>query len=344
MKLKKNNSAVETMRSAQGQYAKNVLRVAAACKDGETVTIGGNVYEIDTTLVPGITAGNIRVDCNTGTAAAVAKATLTLTDVPHADNTVIVAGETYTFKASVTTGEREVKIGATAEASIDNLVAAITAGTGGGSLYGSLTVANVGATAVKGSASTMVASARVPGTAGNALTSAGTMTHGSWDAATFGTTQAGVDPTAGQSSDALIAAINAQANEVVSAFDISANEVLIVHHEIGVNALACTETLAGTNNAWASATMYGGVALADAIPLVRMEARVPLAQEVTLDDMHFVFPFTPTKVLIDVRVTSGGARKAWDGGYTITGRRVTLSNAGSTDWATTDTVTVLASE
>ena len=170
------------------------------------------------------------------------------------------------------------------------------------------------------------------------------MTHGSWDAATFGTTQAGVDPTAGQSSDALIAAINGDTNSRVTAYDISANEVLIVHHELGVNALACAETLAGTNNAWASATMYGGAALAETIPLVRMEARVPLAQEVTLDDMHFFFPFTPTKVLIDVRVTSGGARKAWDGGHSITGRRVTLTNAGSTDWATSDTVTVLASE
>ena len=217
MKLKNTLKAFGTVREVQGQHAMNILRIAANVADGETITIGTQVYEIDTAATATITAGRVRVNCNAGVTPAIA-------------------------------------------------------------------------------------------------------------------------------SDALIAAVNGNPSSDVTAVDISDNEVLIVHHQLGVNALACTETLGGSNNAWAAAAMYGGVNVPEAVPLLRVMSRAPNAAEVALDDMHFYFPFTPTKVLIDVRVTSGGARKAWDGGYTITGRRVTLSNAGSTDWATTDTVTVLASE
>ena len=217
MKLKNTLRAFGAVREVQGQHAMNVLRIAANVADGETITIGTQVYEIDTAATATITAGRVRVNCNAGVTPAIA-------------------------------------------------------------------------------------------------------------------------------SDAIIAAINGNTNSDVTAVDISDNEVLIVHHELGVNALACTETLAGTNNAWAAAAMYGGVNVPDAVPMLRVMSRVPNAAEVALDDMHFYFPFTPTKVLIAVRVTSGGAVKAWDGGYSINGRRVTVTNAGTTDWAASDTVTVLASQ
>src|SRR5512137_1797623 len=96
--MKNTLRALSVVRESQGQRAQNVLRVAAATQDGETVTIGTQVYEIDTTAVAGITAGRVRVNCSGGSTA-VAKGTLTLTDVPHADNSTIVAGVTYTWKA-----------------------------------------------------------------------------------------------------------------------------------------------------------------------------------------------------------------------------------------------------
>jgi hypothetical protein len=53
--------------------AMNVLRLASNVADAETITIGTEVYEIDTAVAPGvITAGNIRVDCNAGVTPAVA--------------------------------------------------------------------------------------------------------------------------------------------------------------------------------------------------------------------------------------------------------------------------------
>src|SRR4051812_50124512 len=57
--------------------AMNVLRLASNVADGETITIGTEVYEIDTAAAPGaVTAGNIRVDCNAGVSPAVASAAI----------------------------------------------------------------------------------------------------------------------------------------------------------------------------------------------------------------------------------------------------------------------------
>ena len=51
----------------RGRRAVNVLRIAANVADGETITIGSEVYEIDTAADPGaITAGRIRVNCSAG--------------------------------------------------------------------------------------------------------------------------------------------------------------------------------------------------------------------------------------------------------------------------------------
>src|SRR5689334_13070943 len=57
----------------------------------------------------------------------------------------------------------------------------------------------------------------------------------------------------------LVATINANTQQGIVAKAISANEILIAT-KIGVagRALACSETLAGANNAWAAALMYGG--------------------------------------------------------------------------------------
>ena len=65
------------------------------------------------------------------------------------NDTVMVAGQTYTFKTSLTaaTTANEVLIGTDAEASAANLVAAINKGTGGGTKYGSSTVKNAWASA-----------------------------------------------------------------------------------------------------------------------------------------------------------------------------------------------------
>ena len=150
---------------------------------------------------------------------------------------------------------------------------------------------------------------------------------------------AGVTPTI--ASAALVAAINANTQQGIVAKAISVNEVLIAT-KVGVagRQLACAETLAGANNAWAAASMYGG---SDVFKGVQLQGRAVNATEVALAAMRFAFPFNPVSALVQVR-TSAGAPKAWGGTTTLTADRVDLANTGSTDLAATDVVTVFAGE
>jgi len=150
------------------------------------------------------------------------------------------------------------------------------------------------------------------------------------------------DDTPAEVTDALVAAINANRASSVTALGISDNEVLIVAKGDGPVAIACSETLAGADNAWAAATMYGGSGPSGKQQTVL--SRVPNATEVALGQMHIALPFNPGIVMVDVRVTNDGTKKAWDGGIAYAANRVTLTNAGDTDWAATDTVKVLAIE
>lgn len=92
----------------------------------------------------------------------------TFSGVGTANDTITIAGVVYTLKAAPTTVANEVKIGASAAATAENLVAAINAGAGAGTNYGSLTVANPSVTAVADGAVVLFV-ARTPGEAGNAI-------------------------------------------------------------------------------------------------------------------------------------------------------------------------------
>lgn len=131
--------------------------------------------------------------------------TLTLSGNAVADETVTIAGQVYTWKASVTTTANQVKVGATASESLDNLIAAINGGAGSGSLYGSATVANAYGTAAAGSGDTMVFTSTLYGTAGNGLATTETMTNGAWGAAT---TSGGTNYTAADSDPVVNATSN----------------------------------------------------------------------------------------------------------------------------------------
>ncbi len=144
------------------------------------------------------------------------------------------------------------------------------------------------------------------------------------------------DDTPTAATDALIAAINASGTEAVEAIDIGNNEILIVALEVGEVELACTTDMGGANNAWGAAAMYGGAA--PATKKLVAQTRVPTAQEVALGNMHFVFPFVPTVVAVEVRVTATGVVVAWGGSIAVVDNRVTLTNGTNPDWAETDTV------
>lgn len=320
-----------------GSKAMAILRVASAVTDGETVTIGGDVYEVDTRNEAHVAPEHIRLDLHAGSTVK-AQGTLTIANNPSAGDTMTIGDVVYTFVPDGTANhEGEVEIGtdlATAEAAIK---AAINGTDGYNTPNPYVTcgdfVAHVGTlTAIVGGTAGVVATTETFTPVGNVF-----------DGETLGTKTAAVDPTAAEFTTALAAAINASGTEPVTAVRIGANEVLVFKDTIGVDTTALAETLAGANNAWDTNALRAGSVAAELS--VAKVSRVPNAQEVALGNLHIPLPFKPTIVFVQVRVTADGSVKAWDGGFTINGTTnpyITLTNAGNTDWAATDTVSVLA--
>jgi hypothetical protein len=122
----------------------------------------------------------------------------------------------------------------------------------------------------------------------------------------------------------------------------SGAEVLVSRLSGAVDATACSETLAGANNAWDNAAMHDGVAVGDARSY--FAALTPSAQEVTLGNIRIPLPFTPSYIAVDVRIASTGVSKAWNGGFLFAAGVLTIDNTGTTDWAATDVVYVTARE
>ncbi len=147
--------------------------------------------------------------------------------------------------------------------------------------------------------------------------------------------------TPAQATPALVAAINNSSAHRLLAVQISVNEVLVVTRDDAgtVGALACSETMAGANNQWANATLYAGGGPGTVQGM--LQQRAANAQEVAIGSAHFWFPFTVAACQASVR-TSAGVAKTWDGAVAISGQRVTMDNAGASDWAAGDILVVNA--
>jgi phage tail sheath protein FI len=127
----------------------------------------------------------------TDTSALAAKATLTFAAQPSNGDTVTMDAKTYTFKTALTPAANEVLIGVDVAGSIANLVAAVTAGAGAGTVYGAGTTANATIAAAAGATGTLVATAKTAGQAGNALATTKTSANLSWDNPTLSGGQGG---------------------------------------------------------------------------------------------------------------------------------------------------------
>lgn len=108
--------------------------------------------------------------------------TLTVTGQPLDTETVVVGGKTYTFQATLTNVDGNVKIGADAATSLANLKAAVNLGAGAGTAYATAMTANLKVVATTLTATTLVFSAQVPGDIGNLIASTETLTNGSFGA------------------------------------------------------------------------------------------------------------------------------------------------------------------
>lgn len=90
----------------------------------------------------------------------------------------------YTWKAALTTAF-DVLIGASLNASLANLVAAINGGAGSGVVYGTGTTANNDVNAIQLPIEQILVQANVPGTAGDAIATATNDANGSWTGSTL---------------------------------------------------------------------------------------------------------------------------------------------------------------
>lgn len=128
------------------------------------------------------------------TGVAIASGTFTVTSSNNAlaGETVTIGSIVYTFQATPGSAY-QVMIGADRTASMVNLAAAVNASAGSGSLYGAGTLAHPTVTATSGTG-TLIATAKVSGTAANSIATTDTVTSGSWASATLiGGTGVGFD-------------------------------------------------------------------------------------------------------------------------------------------------------
>lgn len=113
------------------------------------------------------------------------RATLTFTGQPADTETVTIGLRVYTFN-TILGGANSVLIGASTEASILNLVNAISAAVGqAGVTYGSGTVIHADVSAKEGVGDTMIAEANEKGTAGNGIVTTDTVANATWSSVTL---------------------------------------------------------------------------------------------------------------------------------------------------------------
>jgi hypothetical protein len=114
---------------------------------------------------------------------------LTLTGLPIANETVTIDDTTYTFVATPNAAY-EVQIGGSASATLDNLIAAMQAGAGAGTVYGTGTVAHPTVTVAAGAGDTMTLTANTPGAASSLIETSEILTEGNF---TYDNMYGGVD-------------------------------------------------------------------------------------------------------------------------------------------------------
>lgn len=125
---------------------------------------------------------------------ATAGQTLTATGQPSATETITVGEQVYTFVAALTVPAvaNEVLIGVDAATTLANLAAAINAGSGAGTTYGTGTIANADATATSDATHVVLTATATYSVAGNSVVTTETASNMGFAAATM---TGGADPT-----------------------------------------------------------------------------------------------------------------------------------------------------
>jgi len=266
--------------SDSGSTSNSLIGVTTGVLSANGLSLGGAVAATGTLTQAAGAAAVAATDTLTGanfTKATAASSTLTVTGASPqiANNDLLTVGTTsYKFVTTLTGLANEVLVAGTDTQSLLNLKAAINAAPGGaGSVYGVGTVANTSVSAGTATATTLVVTANVNGTAGNAIASTVTTGAGhlAWAGATLnaGTPGiAGATVTVGNQTYTFVAALSATAtaNEVVAADEATglANLKAAVNGAAGAgttystntptNALVTAGTLTGTTLVFSAST------------------------------------------------------------------------------------------
>ena len=239
--------------------ATGVLSVSGVVVDGETVTIGEDVYEFCADTALSLTEGST-IPVNINAVSTKSTGTLTVATNPTAAQTLVIgptgSETTYTFRALADfNAAGEILLGATAAATQAGIIGAIMGTDGANEPDPYVTI---GAFATNAATVT----AKVGGTVGDAINTTDNITNG-FEAATLGS---GADCLAPAAITALVAAVNTSGTEGVTATDGEGNTIdLVATAGAAGNALATTETMA--NGAFGHTTLVGGSDLGLASPL-----------------------------------------------------------------------------
>lgn len=233
--------------------AAGVLTIDGVVIDGETVTIGNDVYEFAADAAQSVTAGRIAVDITGDTTAAQGK--LTVAAQPTAGEKIVIGTKEYTFVALGTAAaDGDIDIGADLAAAKLNIVAAIN----GTDL---INTEHPLVSAADFAVDDCIITAKVGGVAGNAIASTTDMqgAGNKWDAGTLGTETAGVDCTKADARTALIDEINTSGTEPFTAAEGTvADTMTITANTIGPDGNGIDTLETGANMAWTAGVTAGG--------------------------------------------------------------------------------------
>jgi len=229
--------------------ATETLTISGVVKDGETVTIGSDIYEFVADAAKTVTTvGNIPVDIAANTVKAVG--TLTIDTQPTAGNTMWIGTKIYTFvPVGTANAEGEVSIGTDLASAKLAIVAAINGTDGFNNPSDEVTASEF-------LVNDCTLTALVGGTVGNSIPTTETFTAVTNIFAAV-TLLTGDDCLAADAVTKLVAAVTAFDTQNVSAADGADNTVILTAPGVISNDIAVVTTMA--NGAFIGVEFTGGV-------------------------------------------------------------------------------------
>jgi hypothetical protein len=241
--------------------ATGTLTLTGVVVDGETVTIGDDVYEFDTHATETVTSGHIAVDVSGGSTVA-AQGTLTLDTLPTDGDTIHIGSTTYRFKSTLAQANDITITAADLGATQDHLRKTVNGtGVAGTDYYTGTVTPHATVSMSAFTADAAILTAKAGGTAGNSLATTETFTAGTnvFDDTTLGTTTAGVDPTASEAVTALVTAITASTTEPVTAADGTGDTVVVTAEVPGTEAESIATSTTAAHGSFGDTTLVDGV-------------------------------------------------------------------------------------